>query len=70
MAKQRIGGEKGNERPFGAGVAGVMAKLAAMQRQVNEEMSALTPEQRAKRAKEELRQMPGQSYLFETEDDQ
>jgi hypothetical protein len=48
---------------------GLMRRLAEMQRQINEESSALTPEQRAKRAKEDLAYMPGQAYLLGSTDD-
>jgi hypothetical protein len=48
---------------------GLMRRLAEMQQRINEEYSALTPEQRAKRAKEELAYMPGQAYLLDPEDD-
>jgi hypothetical protein len=46
-----------------------MARLADLQQRINEEYSALTPEQRAKRAKEDLAYMPGQAYLLRSEDE-
>jgi hypothetical protein len=48
---------------------GLTRRLAEMQQRINEEHSALTPEQRAKRAKEDLAYMPGQVYLLDSEDD-
>jgi len=46
-----------------------MARLAELQQQINVEHSALSPEQRAKRAKEALAYMPGQAYLLQATDD-
>jgi hypothetical protein len=49
--------------------SGLTARLAELQTEVNCEMSALTPKQRAERAKDHLRCMPGQAYLFRGTED-
>jgi hypothetical protein len=48
---------------------GLTARLAELQKEINCEMSALTPQQRAQRAKEDLRHMEGQAYLFRGSED-
>lgn len=48
----------------GSMVMGLVAEVERMQRAENDRRAAMTPEERAADAVEQLRRMPGQAYLF------